>query len=170
MKTAKASNAGRPSKYDAGFPDQAERLCRLQLGVTDADLADFFEVSESTINLWKQEHPEFSESIKKGKLSADIQVANKLFDRATGAEWTEDQAFKVKTIKYDDKGKKVAESEEIVTVPVRRAAPPDTAAGIFWLKNRKSSDWRDKQDHEHTGKDGEPIQSAITVTFVSSRD
>src|SRR3546814_6922806 len=29
--------------------------------------------------------------------------------------------------------------------------PPDTTAAIFWLKNRRKEQWRDKHEHEHTG-------------------
>ncbi|MCV5597561.1 hypothetical protein OFN66_28085, partial [Escherichia coli] len=45
------------------YAEQARKLCLL--GYTDAELADFFEVSESTINKWKLDYPKFSESIKK---------------------------------------------------------------------------------------------------------
>ncbi|MES1763769.1 hypothetical protein ACKWMU_12765, partial [Escherichia coli] len=54
----------RPTKYQEAYAEQARKLCLL--GYTDAELADFFEVSESTINKWKLDYPEFSESIKKG--------------------------------------------------------------------------------------------------------
>lgn len=141
---------GRPSSYNPDYAVHVEKLCLL--GATDYDIAIFFDVCEATVNNWKHEHPEFLESIKKGKTVADAHVASKLFERASGAEWIEDQAFKLKKVHYDDKGKKVMETEEIVTVPVRRAAPPDTVAGIFWLKNRKAAEWRDKHEHEHSGK------------------
>jgi uncharacterized protein YjcR len=55
----------RPTKYQEAYAEQARKLCLL--GYTDAELADFFEVSESTINKWKLDYPKFSESIKKGK-------------------------------------------------------------------------------------------------------
>lgn len=35
---------------------------------------------------------------------------------------------------------------------------------IFALKNMG---WRDKQDHEVTGKDGGPVESSLTVKFVT---
>lgn len=31
----------------------------------------------------------------------------------------------------------------------RKAIAGDTTAAIFWLKNRRSAEWRDKQDVEH---------------------
>ena len=35
----------------------------------------------------------------------------------------------------------------------------NATAAIFGLKNRASIDWRDKQELEHTGKDGGPIET-----------
>lgn len=125
------SSVGRPTKYDKfKFPKQAYKLCLL--GATDVELADFFEVHEDTINEWKVVYPEFSVSIKKGKDQADAEVAHKLFKRATGYE-------------HPDVDIKVIDSEIVITDLVKHY-PPDTAAAIFWLKNRQSKRWRDKQD------------------------
>lgn len=41
--------------------------------------------------------------------------------------------------------------ELIVTKEVVKEVVPDTTAQIFWLKNRKPAQWRDKQDIEHSG-------------------
>jgi hypothetical protein len=47
---------------------------------------------------------------------------------------------------------------QIIRAETKEHVPPDTTAGIFWLKNRRPEAWRERQQHEHTGKDGEPIQ------------
>lgn len=39
----------------------------------------------------------------------------------------------------------------------RQALDGNVTAQIFWLKNRRRESWRDKQDHEVTGKDGGAI-------------
>lgn len=128
----------RPTKYQEAYAEQARKLCLL--GYTDADLADFFEVSESTINTWKIEHSKFLESIKKGKAVADGDVAEKLFHRATGYEHPEDDIRVV--------------DGSIVITPTIKHYPPDTTAAIFWLKNRQSKVWRDKQEVEQSGDVG----------------
>jgi hypothetical protein len=78
---------GRPTDYKTEYAEQTYKLCLL--GATDKELANFFDVVESTINLWKQEHSEFSESIKRGKFQADANVADRLYQRATGYEHPE---------------------------------------------------------------------------------
>lgn len=133
--TSAKKPVGRPSAYREEYAEQALKLCLL--GVTDRDMADFFGVSEQTINAWKKEVPEFLESLRAGKIKADAEVAQKLFDRFMGSQWFEQQAFKVKVGKGEEK-------VEIVTV--RRAAPPDTPAIGLWLQNRRPDLWRKRSD------------------------
>lgn len=110
-------------------------------GCTDKELAEVFEVSESTLNLWKQKHPRFSESIKKGKRIANAEVAAALFKRATGA-------FTLPAVKIFQHEGESYEHE------YTERFPPDTAAAIFFLKNRDPEHWRDKQHFEHAGRIG----------------
>lgn len=127
---------GRPTKFKAEYVEQARKLC--ELGFTDVELAKFFEVSEVTLNAWKSKHPEFLKSLKVGKEEADTRVERSLYHRAIGYSHTEDKIF-------NDGG-------EPLIVPTIKHYPPDTTAAIFWLKNRKTAEWRDKQDVEHTGE------------------
>ena len=126
---------GRPTKYKDEYAKQAYKLCLL--GSTDEDMADFFEVSKSTINNWKHDHPEFLDSIKRGKISADATVASRLYKRAIGYEHDEDKIFN--------------HQGEALIVPTVKHVQPDTTAAIFWLKNRQPKMWRDKQEIEHGG-------------------
>lgn len=130
-----AEKVGRPSKYKPEYAKAAQKLCAL--GATDAQLADFFEVSVSTVNLWKVQHVEFSESIKVPKAQADEKVEQSLYRRAMGYE-------------HDEVDIKVV-AGSIVKTDIRRYYPPDTSAMIFWLKNRKAGEWRDKVETEHSG-------------------
>lgn len=132
------NKGGRPSLYKSAYNGQVYKLCLL--GATDKEMADFFEVTESTFNLWKKTYKGFSESIKKGKDQADGEVATKLFKRATGYE-------------HKDVDIKMF-AGEIIKTPLIKHYPPDTTAAIFWLKNRQSKKWRDKQEVEHSGEMG----------------
>ena len=131
--------AGRPSKYTEELSIQAERLSKL--GCTDKEISTYFNVALSTLNKWKVEFSEFSEAIKRGRLTADAEVAHKLFDRAVGAIVFKQQAIKLKDTIYDN-GKKISETERVEIVDLSFEEPPDTAALIFWLTNRQRSKWR----------------------------
>lgn len=157
----KQTNVGRPSSYKPEYAEQAKKLCLL--GCIDRDLAAFFDVTEQTINNWKTEFPEFFEAIKAGKTVADAEVATRLNQRARGYEWVEEQAFKVKCGK---------DQERIEIVEVTRSVPPDPTSAIFWLKNRRRGDWADKVVNEHTGPDGGAIktESKLDLSSLSAED
>lgn len=134
----------RPSSFKPEYAEQAYKLCLL--GATDVELADFFDTSEQTINAWKSRHPEFLEALTRGKGVADANVAEKLYRRALGYSH---EAVKI----FNHQG-------EPLVVPYVEHYPPDTTAAIFWLKNRNSKAWRDRQ--EHTGANGDPIQLVLS--------
>ena len=129
--------AGRPSLYQPKFAEQAFKLCLL--GATDKEMADFFEVDVSTINKWKLDHPEFSESIRAGKMDADANVAKSLYKRAIGYE-------------HEDKH-----------------YPPDTTAITFWLKNRSPARWREKSEISGPDGGPISVISEIRRTIVDPR-
>lgn len=147
---AAVDTGGRPSKYQPEYAEQARKLCLL--GSTDKELADFFEVAESTLNLWKLEHAEFSESIKRGKSQADADVADRLYQRAMGYEHPE---VDIRVIDH-----------EVVMTPITKIYAPDPTAAIFWLKNRQKAKWRDRIEQEITGADGGALDMNLTVSFV----
>ena len=121
--TKEKAKVGRPTDYKPECVELGFKFALL--GADDADLARMFDVAESTINLWKQKHPEFSESINKGKDQADAEVASKLFHRAKG--------YSHAAVKIVADAKTGAEHISHFT----EHYPPDTAAAIFWLKNRQ---------------------------------
>ena len=154
---------GRPSKYKEEYNEQAYKLCLL--GATDAKLADFFDVTEQTINNWKIEFPEFFESLKKGKVIADATIAEGLYNRAKGAVINVQQAIKLKDSQFNSEGRKISEEERIEVVDLIQEVPPDTAAGIFWLKNRNPKMWRDKREYNDNPDSNDEIE--IRVVRVS---
>lgn len=120
---------GRDSKYHPEFNEQARKLCLL--GATDAELADFFDVTETTINNWKSQFPAFFESIRAGKISADAEVAESLFRRATGEVAFVERAFKTNEGDYK-------------VISLRQFIPGDVTAQRLWLLNRRKENWREK--------------------------
>lgn len=140
-RSAPARKPGRPTAYRPEYAEQARKLCLL--GATDADLARFFGVSEQTVNAWKAAQPEFLESLKAGKEEADARVAHSLYRRALG--------YSHKAVKIMSVPRGAELGSEIVHEEYIERYPPDTTAGIFWLKNRRPEQWRDKQQVEHSG-------------------
>lgn len=136
---------GRPSKFREEFTDQVYRLALL--GLSDIEIAQFFEVPEQTLYRWDKAHPEFREARARGKIPADGKVARAVFKRALG---------------YSHEAVKIMQYEgNPIEVPYIEHYPPDTQAATWWLKNRQPDKWRDRQ--ELTGAGGGPLVIATGV-------
>lgn len=106
-------------------------------GLTDEQIAHNMGIGVRTLYEWFNRFPQMLQTIKKGKSPVDVEVENALLKRALGYT-------------YDD----IIEEEE--TLPsgktrsykrtVTKTVPPDVTAQIFWLKNRKPAQWRDKPE------------------------
>lgn len=119
---------GRPTLYREEYAELAGNYCRL--GATNDEMAGFFRVAPRTIDNWLQAHPAFAAAVQDGRALADARVARCLFERAKGYDYETEQVFV-------HKGRPLT-----VTVPVH--LPPDIAACIFWLRNRRRQDWTAK--------------------------
>ncbi|MGZ8181238.1 MAG: helix-turn-helix domain-containing protein [Methylobacter sp.] len=124
----KVNEGGRPTSFKSEYIELAFNYCLL--GATDEQLADFFNVAKSTINLWKQKQPKFLDALKRGKTQADANVAHSLYKRATGYSHPD-----VHISNYQS---------EITKTEITKHYPPDTTACIFWLKNRQPKLWKDR--------------------------
>lgn len=111
-------------------------------GLTDEQLAHNIGISVKTLYEWKNKYSEFSEAIKKGKEVVDILVENALLKTATGYHETVRKPIKVKIVKQD--GHKKIEEEHIEYVEEDVYIPGNVTAQIYWLKNRKPEQWREK--------------------------
>lgn len=114
-------------------------------GLIDEQIAENIGINPATLYEWKKRYPKISESLKKGKEVVDIQVENALLRRALGYEYTE-------VTQEVCENAEIGEMELRVTKKVTKEVVPDTTAQIFWLKNRKPNEWRDKQNMELSGE------------------
>jgi hypothetical protein len=158
-----------------------ERLIQLEGwardGLTDEQIAKNIGISRSTLSLWKKKNSDISDTLKKGKEVVDREIENALFKRAKGFTATEtqykvvpleDELIDVRRRDYANKWKLKhpdASKQEIQDAAVKgvkttkriklglieKDVPPDTTAAIFWLKNRKPEEWRDKHETELSG-------------------
>lgn len=127
---------GRDSKYRPEFADQVRKLCLL--GATDREIADFFEVTEQTVNNWKREHPAFFESMRAGKIKADAEVADSLYQRATGLHIQAEKLMKKDDGTYE-------------AVRYQQYLPGDPQAAYRWLLNRRRENWSEKDGNVNVG-------------------
>ena len=110
-------------------------------GLTDEQIAGNIGISASTFYDWKNRFPEFSEVLKRSKDVVDRMVENALLKSALGYTYTETtQEYRVNK----ETGELALVSQKAITKDVA----PNTTALIFWMKNRKPAEWRDKQSLE----------------------
>lgn len=107
-------------------------------GLTDEQIAQNIGISRSTLNEWKKRFPDIKDTIKRGKEVVDRQVENALFKSAIGYEYTEIT-------------KELTEAGMEVTKKVTKQVAPNPTSAIFWLKNRKPDEWRDRRETEVSG-------------------
>lgn len=123
---------GRPPEFKIEYCFLVKKLAMLKVGLTDQEIADFFDKSVSTISRWKVEHPEFREAIKEGGVIADMTVAHSLYDNATGYVYEQEM--------WTGSGA----DRKVITRKVR--VPGDTRAQQIWLQVRDRQRWGEKKD------------------------
>ena len=116
-------------------------------GLIDKQIAHNMGVSYSSLREWKTRFPEIAEALRKGKEVVDREVENALYKSAIGYTQKIRKPVKVRLVDYDPKtGKKIREAETWQAVEEEIYIPPQVTAQIFWLKNRKPNEWREKAD------------------------
>jgi hypothetical protein len=145
------NTGGRPTSFKAEYIELAYKFCLL--GATDEQLAEFFNVAKSTINLWKQKQPKFLDALKRGKVVADANIAHSLYRRGIGYSCQETHASNYKGT--------------ITLTEITKHYPPDTTACIIWLKNRQPDKWRDKVEVSASVKLDKETLEMIENQFVT---
>ena len=114
-------------------------------GLTDEQIAKNIGINRTTLYDWKKKEANIADALKKGKEVIDFEVENALLKRALGYEYEEET--------YEN---------GILTKKVKKQVPPDTTAQIFWLKNRKKEQWREKVEVVKTDEDLQNINKNIS--------
>ena len=132
--------AGQPTKLTVEVKRIAE-VCYKE-GFTDAKFALIAGVTEQTVNNWKKKSPKFFASLSNWKAIADREVEIAFRDRCIGYSHPEDKIYC-----------HVIDDMPVTTiVATTKHYPPDAGACLNWLKNRQPDKWRDKIEHELSGK------------------
>ena len=116
-------------------------------GLTDEQIAGNMGINVRSLYNWKKKSIPIFQSLKVGKEVADIEVENALRKKALGFREIEQTVSTRKIVEYEN-GKRIREITEPVVTEVQKYYPPDTTAQIFWLKNRKPKQWREKQEQK----------------------
>lgn len=116
-------------------------------GLTDEQIAKNIGINRTTLYDWKKKEVNIADALKKGKEVIDFEVENALLKKALGYTIT------IKEEKLDKDGC-VHTLEKDVHIP------GDTTAQIFWLKNRKPNNWKDRVE---TDEDKEAVANASQV-------
>lgn len=138
----------RPSKYETHVqPKLIQVAAWARDGLTLEDIAHNLDIAKSTLCDYQNLYSELSDALKVNKELADLRVENALYKRAMGYDYQEETLEPLYNMAsgeaiLDEYGK----PKIVVTKIVRKQVAPDTTAQIFWLKNRKQKEWRDKQD------------------------
>lgn len=106
-------------------------------GLTDEQIAHNIGISRETLNQWKNKFSDISDTLKRGKEVVDRQVENALLKRALGYE-------------YEEVKEKFENGICVERTITKKEVVADTTAQIFWLKNRKPDEWRDKPEVEQS--------------------
>jgi hypothetical protein len=128
---------GPASGFEPEYCNLARKFC--MLGATTEDLAGLFEVHRNTITNWMNDVPAFKEAVQQGRDVADANLAERLYQRGMGYEKPAVKFFNTRN--------------GIERIDYTEHLAPDTGACIFWLRNRRRKQWREKIEHEHTSTD-----------------
>lgn len=134
-------------------------------GLIEKDIAHNLGISIPTLRKYKNEHIALFSALKRGKEEADIMVENALFKRTQGYRY--DEIIKESFAVMKDDGTLGYEMRE--TKRITKEVLPDPTSMIFWLKNRKKLEWRDKHEVEKTVEIKVPMLEDIKNTFKQCR-
>ena len=116
-------------------------------GLTDEQIAKNIGISRASLYEWKKKEVDIFDALKKGKEIVDFEVENALLKKALGYTITLNK-------------QKVTKDGYVVDITEEVHVPPDTTAQIFWLKNRKPNNWKDRVE---TDEDKEAVANASQV-------
>lgn len=105
-------------------------------GLTNSQIAKNMGVSERTLYGWLKRYKVLSDNLNSGKALADREIENSLYKRALGYEIQEEN------ITIEELNGVVKKKKQII----KKHVPGNVTAQIFWLKNRKSKEWRNNEE------------------------
>ena len=119
------------NKYKPEYAETARKLCA-KSGFIDIQLADWFKVTEKTINNWKLAHPEFAEALRVGKQETDDLVERATVQHICGYYVMVDEMDRFGNVKQ-----------------MRKWVAGNPHAGMKWLAARRPEVYRERKELKH---------------------
>ena len=135
------------AKFDEWLePDNILRLTAwARDGYTHEQIAEKMGIRAKTLWQWRKRFDIIGNALKQGKEPYDIEIENALHDSAKGYFVTVKKPMKLRRVRQKA-GEGRIEEEYVEYVDEQQYIPPQVAAQIFYLKNRKAQDWREKRE------------------------
>ena len=114
-------------------------------GLSDEQISHNMGIAYCTLREWKDKFPAIAAALKKGKAPVDFEVENALLKSALGHIVKVKKPIKVKKVQMKV-GEGRIETETVEYAEEEVYIPPNSTAQIFWLKNRRPEQWRDKRE------------------------
>ena len=142
---------GRKGKYEYWISPDGLLLIEgwARDGLTKEQIAKNIGINVKTLWDWERAHPPICNALKKGREVVDREVENALLKKARGYSYDE--------VKDEYEGGIL-----VKRTVIKKMVLPDTTAQIFWLKNRKPNEYRDKHDIEVSKPNDETIKEMET--------
>lgn len=128
--------AGRPSGYNAKYHVPWVKSLAKR-GLTVKEIASELGIAKSTLCKWVKEHEELSDALNCGRDIADSIVEDTLYKQAVGG-------YKIRETRTITEIDENGQPQPTHIETCEKEIGPNTTACIFWLKNRKPNEWRDK--------------------------
>lgn len=132
-------------------------------GLTDEQVAHNMGCNVASLYRWMNDHCEIREALKKGRKPLDLMVENALLKSALGYDAEEET--------WERKFNRVTGEYEMICVKkTKKHIPPSNTAQIFWLKNRKPNEWKDRTDKKILFEDDSDALSKAFEELVGNGD
>lgn len=120
---------GNPSLYlEKIYPYLSDIGRYIRCGVTEGQLASYYNVGKTSWAKYKKEYPEMNETVNKAKTEFKTEIVSKAYEVAMGYEYTESTTVDL----FDNDGKKVGTK----TTTYKKYAKADAGMLQFLLINR----------------------------------
>ena len=160
----------RPSKYKTHVEPRLKEIAAwARDGATEEEIAKKLRVAYSTFREYKKEFSAFSAALTPAR-AYDDEVVDSLHKQTQGGVVKLQKPIKLRKRFYEN-GKLVREEEVIATAEEEIYVMPDTKAQIYWLNNRRPSDWKTNPvDHSGEASAKEALDKIVDAINGASKE